>query len=73
MNVEIGVAPAAAATVMTVTVVTVMVRALTNLCQLITQVLATPILTLLRQGNNSLSAIPGDINFTQIGGEAVFA
>lgn len=70
MNVEIGVTPASATVAMTNLVVTVIKHAFANLCQLITQVAVTPILALLRQGRSSMSAIPANINFTLIGGEA---
>lgn len=70
MNVEIGVTPASATVAMTTLVVTVIKHAFANLCQLITQVAVTPILALLRQGRSSMSAIPANINFTLIGGEA---
>lgn len=71
MNVEIGVAPLSATAELAEATAVIKHVSFADLGHLITQVVVTPILTLLRQGRSSLSAIPGDINFTYIGGEAV--
>lgn len=71
MNVEIGVAPLSATAELAEATAVIKHVLVADLCQLITQVVAAPILTFLRRGRSSMSAIPGDINFTLIGGEAV--
>lgn len=71
MNVEIGVATAEA----TVETVSVVVRAMKRFASKVftTSVVAAPVLRVLRQGRSSISAIPGDINFTNGGNAAAVA
>jgi len=70
MNVEIRVEAAVANTSMTMVVAVAMVRALAGVRSLVSQTASSLVLTFLRQGRSSLSAIPANINFTLIGGEA---
>lgn len=71
MNVEIGVVAAVAtAKALVAHAVILPGRTLAGILALVSQVVTTPILTSLRQGRSSLSAIPANINFTLIGGEA---